>query len=133
MAEHRDHDRGVILAAPAVVSSVPRLRRWSLERARAAGAGIQALATIELAASEVITNAVRHAHNTGDITVRMRADATQVRFDVHDDDPTLPHLRANREGLPGGHGLHILGTITSGWGAYNTGAGGKAVWFTVPL
>lgn len=49
------------ITAPAVLSSVAALRHWAVDGGRAAGASPGALAAIELAATEVVTNAVVHA------------------------------------------------------------------------
>ncbi len=130
MAVDEVPDSDLVVRAPAVPGSVPVLRRWTVESARALGAGPEALDAIELAASEVITNAVRHAAGTTAVTVRVSTDGAHVRCEVQDDDPTLPRLRADRQGLPGGHGLHLLGVLSAAWGARPEGAG-KVVWFTV--
>lgn len=42
-----------------------------------------------------------------------------------------PRRRSGREGLPGGHGLHILDAVTSAWGWRPAPDGGKVVWFTL--
>ncbi|WP_431836517.1 ATP-binding protein [Cellulomonas sp. Y8] len=113
--------------ASAPASAAPA-RAWSVAQGRAALAPDGVLAAIELAMSEVFTNAVRHAAGTTTITVRARACEGVVTFEVHDQDTTAPHMRSGREGLPGGHGLRILDALATDWG-WRTSADAKAVWF----
>jgi anti-sigma regulatory factor (Ser/Thr protein kinase) len=113
------------------VGSLARARAWSMERARDAGAPKRVVDSVQLAMSEAFTNAVRHAPGSQSITVRAVHREREVTFEVHDGTTTAPRRRSGREGLPGGHGLHILDAVTSGWGWRPTRGAGKVVWFTV--
>ena len=81
-----------------------------------------------LVVSELVTNAL--LHGTGRPLLRMVGTATEVRIEVHDDNPTLPRVRES--GPDGGWGLPLVSRLTTGWGAYPDSAGGagagKVVW-----
>ncbi len=118
------------MVVPAAPRSIARARHWAVDRARDAGASPQALASMELVASEVVTNAVRHARGTGEITLRVRASRRDLTVEVEDADPLPPAPQSGRAGLPGGHGLHIVEALASAWG-WQPRAAGKVVWFTI--
>ena len=80
----------------------------------------------ELALSELVTNAVLHA--SSDPTLEVRISPTTVRVEVHDDDPTVPELRAPSLDAAGGRGLHLVAEIAARWGTEPTPRG-KVVWF----
>lgn len=80
--------------------------------------------------SELVTNAVRHAHSR-------RIDLRLVRGDtllceVADDDHTLPTLLSASPGDEFGRGLRIVSTLAREWGTSRTSAG-KTVWFELTL
>ena len=102
-----------------------------MDLARTARAPQRAVDAVQLAMSEVFTNAVRHAEETPKITVRAVRLTGEITLEVHDGDPDAPRRRPNRGALPGGHGLHILDAITAGWGWQPVRGGGKVVWFTI--
>ncbi len=103
-----------------------------MERARAARAPSEVVDTVQLAMSEAFTNALRHAPGTETITIRVVGARRELTYEVGDGAAgALPRRRAHREGLPGGHGLHILDAVTAAWGWRPQPDGGKVVWFTV--
>ncbi|MGW3982039.1 SpoIIE family protein phosphatase [Streptomyces mirabilis] len=80
--------------------------------------------------SELVTNAVRHAHSR-------RIDLRLVRGDtllceVADDDHTLPTLLSASPGDEFGRGLRIVSTLAREWGTSRTSSG-KTVWFELTL
>ncbi|MEU1072080.1 MULTISPECIES: SpoIIE family protein phosphatase [unclassified Streptomyces] len=100
---------------------VGRLRDWGLE---------DLVETVELLVSEVVTNAVRHAHSH---QVRLRmVRAETLRCEVVDDDHTLPMLLHAGALDESGRGLRVVSRLAREWGTSRTG-GGKTVWFEVPL
>jgi anti-sigma regulatory factor (Ser/Thr protein kinase) len=94
------------------------LRSWGLEDEASA---------LELAVSELVTNAFVHGH--GDILVHLRADGGVVRLDVSDKggDAPVPAVREVRSGERGGWGLLLLDELSDAWGAV-TGPSETRVW-----
>lgn len=87
--------------------------------------------TVKLLTSELVTNAVCHAHT--DIEVKVVVDQNAVNVMVRDHStsppaPTRPPLDATN-----GRGLQIVEELSSNWGSEPT-EDGKVVWFelTVP-
>ncbi|CAL9453476.1 ATP-binding protein [Streptomyces sp. Tu 3180] len=106
-----------LLATPAGVSGVRRALR-------AYGADVQ------LCASELVTNVIRHLGEGVPVTVRAGCgDGGRTRLEVTDPDPrALPLLRvavgADEES---GRGLALLDALAVRWGVAQ-GPGGKTVW-----
>jgi anti-sigma regulatory factor (Ser/Thr protein kinase) len=121
-------------SAPFAMSSISTIRHWALGRGRALGAGPSSLSAIELVISEVVTNALVHAPRTPALVARYRLlDGAVLRFEVQDDAPAPPRLRAREADRPGGLGMHIVSALTTAWGCTPTVAPGKVVWFTISL
>ncbi len=116
------------VAAP---SSVGPARAWVLARARAAGVTGEPLEHLELMTSEVVTNAVRHAGSTPHVTVGVTTRGGRLVVEVADGDVRPPEVRAGRAGLPGGHGMRIVESLSHAWGWRPDRAGGKVVWFSI--
>jgi DNA-binding NarL/FixJ family response regulator len=97
------------------------LRRWDCA---------DALGTVSLLVSELVTNAVVHAHAVPEVAVLLCAD--RIRVEVADDSPELPTPR--RAGIhdTSGRGLAMVEDMSAAWGADPDGNGGKVVWFEVP-
>jgi anti-sigma regulatory factor (Ser/Thr protein kinase) len=75
--------------------------------------------------SELVTNAVRHAHPP--ITVRVVTDPTRLRIDVGDGVGTAPAPRRLEVTAAGGRGLPLIAGLANRWGVTRT-PGGKVVW-----
>lgn len=84
------------------------------------------LADVELLVSELVTNAVLHASSSPRLDVILSDH--QVRVEVYDDDPTMPHMKQADARDTGGRGIFLLDRIASRWGAERHGTG-KIVWF----
>src|SRR5215217_4849019 len=94
--------------------------------------GLQALAEpAALVASELVTNAVVHAHTALELRVELRGSRLQVA--VHDQDPDPVGLLAAKDGTDRGLGLAIVDQVAKAWGVRQEGAGGKTVWCTLEL
>jgi LuxR family transcriptional regulator, maltose regulon positive regulatory protein len=94
--------------------------------------GLQVLAEqAALLASELVTDAVVHAHTALELRVELRGSRLQVA--VHDQDPNLPGLLAAKDGTDRGLGLQIVDQVAKAWGVRQDGAGGKTVWCTLDL
>jgi hypothetical protein len=76
-----------------------------------------------LVVSELVTNAL--LHGTGKPLLRLVGTTSQVRVEVHDDNPEPPRVRES--GPDGGWGLPLVGRLAVAWGSYAVGVG-KTVW-----
>lgn len=83
----------------------------------------------ELMVSELVTNAVVHAHSTARLWISVSGG--DARVEVTDDGPGQPVLRD--PGPDGGFGLWLTDTLARSWGVSRDAAPGKTVWFTIPL
>jgi hypothetical protein len=121
--------------------SVPRQRRWRLERdpasiRRARHAvqqtgrdwGMPRATEAELVVSELVTNAL--LHGDGEIALRLHADGGGLRLEVEDGSPVAPQVAEGRAAGYGGYGLRIVQRLSS-WGWYPTRFG-KVVWAYIP-
>lgn len=103
-------------------------RARSLVRSSLQSWGLDAhSAALELAVSELVTNAF--VHGQGDIEVQLRADGGAVRLDVSDGGgrPSVPAVRDVVPGERGGWGLRLLDELADSWGAV-TGPSETRVW-----
>lgn len=83
-------------------------------------------APVALVASELITNAVEHAHTAMTLQVRLRP--RYLYLAVFDGADTEPVLRRDRDpGAPGGRGLRLVEHAATRWG-YLRRDDGKVVW-----
>jgi anti-sigma regulatory factor (Ser/Thr protein kinase) len=86
----------------------------------------------ELVVSELVSNAVRHAGDSGDLELELLVQDDSVRLSVADGSPDYPVLRsaAERSGpgnQPGGLGLHLVDRVAQRWGVEDY-LFGKRVW-----
>jgi len=92
---------------------------------------------LELLASEVVTNALIHAHS--EVDVRLREYPDHLRVEVRDSDPHPPVPVAfvgpdepgNQE-AESGRGLLIVDALASAWGSSPAGRG-KTTWFELEI
>jgi anti-sigma regulatory factor (Ser/Thr protein kinase) len=89
-------------------------------------------ADAELVVSELVTNAVLHAH--GPIACAVDLDDGVLRIEVSDADPSLTDFEPHtvQLGDPTGRGLTIIAAVALAW-SVRTGAEHKTVWARVPL
>ena len=82
--------------------------------------------TVSLLASEVVTNAVRHAAEAGPITLAATLDEGYARVEVLDRGPGFdPDVRRATAGF----GLRLLDKLATRWGVER--GSGTLVWFEV--
>jgi PAS domain S-box-containing protein len=81
-----------------------------------------------LAVSEIVTNAVLHAHT--DLVLTVKIDAGAVRVEVRDHSPALPTPRHYDAQATTGRGMDLVASLTSSHGTTPI-SNGKIVWFTV--
>jgi anti-sigma regulatory factor (Ser/Thr protein kinase) len=78
-----------------------------------------------LVLSELVTNAIVHAH--AGCTIEMKHDDHCLRLEVRDPSPTPPIIGVEQPHDIGGRGLHIVEAIANAWGWEPT-SDGKTVW-----
>jgi anti-sigma regulatory factor (Ser/Thr protein kinase) len=90
------------------------------------------LDTLLLLASELVTNAILHAHTAVELGVCV--DGGRALVCVADRMPGSEPLnpRDHSRDRPGGRGLALVADLSDDWGT-TTFTGGKTVWFTMPL
>jgi DNA-binding NarL/FixJ family response regulator len=96
------------------------LERWQCE---------QALDTVQLLVSELVTNAVVHANSRPAVAVILLPEV--VRIEVMDQSSARPEARDASDQDESGRGLLLLDEMASRWGV-EPAATGKTVWFEVP-
>jgi anti-sigma regulatory factor (Ser/Thr protein kinase) len=91
----------------------------------------QRMDDVQLAASEIVTNAVRHGRLRQDIdTVRISVGTGRNVVRVTVEQPTVASVRIEEPRLgedPGGFGLHLVDHVADDWG-HDPGPPGR-VWF----
>ncbi|MFD6287077.1 SpoIIE family protein phosphatase [Streptomyces sp. NPDC060205] len=104
------------------------LREWELSTL---------LDELELLASEVVTNALIHAHS--EVDVRLREYPDRLRVEVRDSDPHPPVPvtfvgtdQPGNEEAESGRGLLIVDAVASAWGSSPAGRG-KTTWFELGI
>jgi PAS domain S-box-containing protein len=85
--------------------------------------------TATLVVSELVTNAVLHAHTSVELTVRVLAD--HARIEVRDFSPSLPLAHPYRDDASTGRGLDLVAALSSAHGVEHLGDAGKIVWCCV--
>jgi anti-sigma regulatory factor (Ser/Thr protein kinase) len=90
---------------------------------------------LHLLATELVTNAVLHAHVGEQDTVEMRVAAMPGSVRVSVTDPgrsaSSPEVQELDPLVPGGMGLFLVEQISSAWGVERTPDGSNRVWFEV--
>lgn len=111
-------------SAPAAVAA----RRYVREVLQSQRVDEKVTGVVELLTSEIVTNALLHAHAAGELALTVTADTIRVEVD----DPSgLQPVRqcAGRDAL-GGRGLAIVAALARAWGV-EPKSQGKRVWFEV--
>ncbi|MFG2191850.1 SpoIIE family protein phosphatase [Streptomyces sp. NPDC048639] len=116
-------DHVAVLDVPAQPESVGYARSWVTDQLAAWGLEHAAYIT-ELVASELVTNAIRHAQ--GPIQLRLLRDSTLI-CEVSDSSNTAPHMRRARLSDEGGRGLLLVAQLTQRWGTRHSREG-KTIW-----
>lgn len=97
------------------------------------GLGSDASETAELLASELVTNAVKHAESP--VYVRASTRDGVLRISVWDNHPELPEPLQLDAQDTFGRGLALVQHLATRWGRYPLSytGGGKVVWFEIAL
>lgn len=97
-----------------------------------AGWGLAALEDAALVAvSELVANAVRHAHASPGrqiATGYRREGEDGVRIEVHDAGEGRPRMQAVDADAEHGRGLALVAAVADRWGVSERAGAGKAVW-----
>lgn len=112
---------------PAELTAVATARGWAARFLAGHDLPDDLVHLAELLVSELVTNAVRHAH-TRAVSLTITVEPERVRVEVRDDDPLPPSLVTARPGDLGGRGIGMLARIGAEWGVTDHGPAGKSVW-----
>jgi DNA-binding NarL/FixJ family response regulator len=96
------------------------LRRWRCD---------ELFDEVALLTSELVTNAILHAHSEIELSVSMTPDV--IRIDVADHSASMPARRTVAEDDTSGRGLSLVEALATSWGV-DERPGGKSVWFELP-
>jgi anti-sigma regulatory factor (Ser/Thr protein kinase) len=108
------------------ISAITQARRFARSWAVAHAAPPFVVDDIELAVSELVTNAVRHGAPPIELDLVEAPDGT-IRCEVYDASADVPRMNAAPDHR-GGFGLRIVDSRTAAWGTSPV-AEGKKVWF----
>lgn len=105
-------------------------RQWVSTRC---GVNPDTIFTVELLVSELVSNAVVHAHSATILTLDRGPRALHVEVEDHG----MDMVQSPRRGGPvpqgaSGRGLKIVSALASSWGIRPTEQG-KSVWFEIPV
>lgn len=87
--------------------------------------------TVELLASEIVTNAVVHVGAGSELVIRLSDE--MVRVEVTDHDDQIPEVRTPGGDSTHGRGLVILSAVADAWGVDAVPDTGKTVWFELQI
>ncbi len=110
--------------APELRSAI-EARRFVADELVPAGAGDDTLLHAQLLATELVTNAARHAQTPVELTIATAVG--RVRIEARDGSAAAP--TPSHVDTPTRHrGLHLIEDLSEGWGVEAQAAGGKVVW-----
>lgn len=117
------------LSLPPEVASVTRARHYVRDTLTAFGAP-DCADDAQLAVSELIANAVKHARTP--LVLELAADDDCLTVSVVDGERELASQVQQHELAESGRGLRIVAAVASEWGVEPRDEG-KALWFRLPL
>ncbi|MER6254944.1 SpoIIE family protein phosphatase [Streptomyces sp. NPDC001584] len=107
-------------------TKAPALARHLIRAAVAAWGARHRADEIELAADELMTNALVHTDGGGHVSMRLTAQG-RIRIEVEDSSSALPRRREAGDWAVSGRGLMLVDRLADEWGVEPRG-GGKCVW-----
>ncbi|MFF0626761.1 ATP-binding protein [Streptomyces sp. NPDC004296] len=124
---------GVVIAVSlaAEPSLVPDVRH-SLRAVVLMWGSLELADQLELLASELVSNAVRHGGGD-DVTVLLKVQGGSALLEVTDHSGTEPIPRSAGADDEGGRGLALVGLLADVWGWYPAPRGRKTVWAGLAL
>jgi anti-sigma regulatory factor (Ser/Thr protein kinase) len=111
---------------PPTAASVSLARRFVRQLLTEWAVGADTAADVELALSEIVTNAARHSEDTLDLRLSCTPDC--VRFSVGDSSHRMPGVVKSADAdATAGRGLHMVDSLATRWGIESDGLG-KTIW-----
>ncbi|MBW5486151.1 SpoIIE family protein phosphatase [Streptomyces bambusae] len=104
----------------------PAMARHLIRAAATAWGAPDRADEIELAADELVTNALVHTDGGGVVSLRLTPDG-RIRVEVEDTSSALPRRREAGDWAVSGRGLLLVDRLADEWGVEPRG-GGKCVW-----
>lgn len=104
----------------------PAMARHLIRAAAAAWGAWDQADEIELAADELMTNALVHTDGVGGVSMRLTPEG-RIRIEVEDTSSALPRPREADDWAVSGRGLMLVDRLADAWGVEPRG-GGKCVW-----
>ncbi len=105
------------------------VRRFVEEELGPEAVGEETLFRVQLLATELVTNAVRHARSPVELTVAPSQD--RIRIEARDDSRSMP-CPPPVEAQTRHRGLLMMEDLSEGWGVEVHEHNGKVVWCEVP-
>lgn len=125
--------RTASLRLPPEPTAPRRARQFLREELTAWGIGEEVVETAQLCLSEVVTNAVNHAHTVADVRLSLLEGVLTVLVrDRGGDGEVLEPTREEDPLAVYGRGLMLVEALTDRWGSERD-AGGTTVWFALDL
>jgi len=84
-----------------------------------------------LIVSELVSNAVRHAHT--DLILRVEDRKAAIHMEIEDNGPGDPVMKSPPHTELSGRGLKIVDALANDWGVRRTDGPAKIVWATVAI
>src|SRR4051794_15478253 len=116
-------------AFPAELRSAAEARRFAQRPLSEWGSG-ELVENARLLVSELIVNAVIHAHTGARLCLRL--DGSVLRVEVTDGSTAVPRQRPYSPTATTGRGLMILDAVSDQWGV-DIGEDAKTVWFELEV
>jgi anti-sigma regulatory factor (Ser/Thr protein kinase) len=114
---------------PPEPASATRARQLARERLRVV-CSPEALETVALLVTELVTNAILHAGTALQLVIEIRTH--HIRVCVEDSSPRAPEVRHYDTDAVTGRGLALVEQLATSWGVDNTPTG-KAVWCEIAI
>ena len=118
---------------PSDGASIGGARQWATDTL--SGWGLprhsQVSDDVVLCVSELVTNAIRHAHSAPEVEIRLDDVMILLMVSDHRSDLRIPpRLRVVADSVPAGRGLRVVANVSRDWGVgYSTGPQhSKTVW-----
>ncbi|MDM7830400.1 ATP-binding protein [Cellulomonas edaphi] len=120
-------DEMVLRAEPRAPRAV---RHWVMRTIAGLGVTGAANQVVELLTAELVSNAVVHGPEGGEIRVQLRVAGSSVRVEVQDTGHGSPTVRHPELTAPSGRGLALVEALSGSWGT-RPDESGTSVWFEV--